>query len=410
MAVDGVETLERVVAEFASPENEHKMVMDLITTLHQNVIPTRRPVVKKFLMAKLKKYSSSSTSRQVQREILPMWLLLAEFSNTMDIQKVLDNVSHLYQDYLPFYHAYINELVRLGNEERAKEMAFKCKINCRLSDEEMAKEFPMFVQQEDDDVTSVLFDATILSRQNKHKLIAEVTIHENALEEEEDSDEDTITTMRPQLNVQVAKPKDDSVVLPRASNDVSIKQIVDCYKTKHGQTGSFIASFICSQLADQLDEMVKKGRVVINLNPDNVVVTESIPADDEPKGQILHPIVKVCQHSASDPGKENQNRMTVEFLKIAGWLLFGAEFQITENDGEKVSDHPIPRRHFDRNVWVQLFGSLLNNESEEKVDWNSTAELLRTNFISEAEKNRFTWKTSVNDFNEILTSNLNSSF
>ncbi|KAI6232332.1 hypothetical protein M3Y95_00474900 [Aphelenchoides besseyi] len=410
MAVDGVETLERVVAEFATPENEHKMVMDLITMLHQNVIPTRRPVVKKFLMAKLKKYSSSSTSRQVQREILPMWLLLAEFSNTMDIQKVLDNVSHLYQDYLPFYHAYINELVRLGNEEKAKEMSLKCKINCRLSDEEMLKEFPMFVQQEDDDVTSVLFDATILSQQNKHKFMSEVTIHEDALEEDEDSDEDTITTMRPQLNFQVVEPKDDSVVLCRASNEISVKQIVDCYETKRGQTGSFIASFICSQLADQLDEIIKKGRVVINLNLENVVVTGRIPEDDEPKGQILHPIVKVCQHSTNDPGKENQNRMTVAFLKIAGWLLFGAEFQITENDGEKVSDRPIPRRHFDRNVWVRLFRSLLNNKSEEKVDWNSTAELLRTNFISEAEKNRFTWAKSVDDFNEILTSNLNTSF
>lgn len=122
-------------------ENRHLFVVDFVKSLDKYVLPSRRSIIKRFLMIVLKQFSQS-TSRSVHFETFPLWLLLAKYSETMNVKKILDNVSYLYEDYLPFYRAYINELLSNNQENEAKEMLEKCKEKCRLSDIQLAEEFP----------------------------------------------------------------------------------------------------------------------------------------------------------------------------------------------------------------------------------------------------------------------------
>jgi hypothetical protein len=122
-------------------ENRHLFVLDFVNSLDKYVIPSRRPVIKRYLMIFLKQFSSSK-SRSVHFETFPLWLKLAKYSETMGTQQILDQVAYLYNDFLPFYRAYIGELLSKNQHERAHTMLQKCKENCGLSDEQVAEEFP----------------------------------------------------------------------------------------------------------------------------------------------------------------------------------------------------------------------------------------------------------------------------
>lgn len=116
-------------------------MLDFVNSLDKYVLPNRRPVVKRFLMTFLKQFSSSK-SRSVHFETFPLWLMLAKYSETMGTRQILDQVAYLYSDYLPFYRAYIEELLSKNEKEEAREVLEKCKENCGLTDRQLAEEFP----------------------------------------------------------------------------------------------------------------------------------------------------------------------------------------------------------------------------------------------------------------------------
>jgi hypothetical protein len=122
-------------------ENRHLFFMDFVNSLDKYVVPNRRPVVKTFLMTFLTQFRFSK-SHSVHFEIFPLWLKVAKYSETMSTQQILDQVAYLYNDFLPFYKAYIEELLTKNQNEQAHTMLQKCKENCGLSDEQMAEEFP----------------------------------------------------------------------------------------------------------------------------------------------------------------------------------------------------------------------------------------------------------------------------
>lgn len=92
-------------------------------------------------MNALKQFTSSPL-RSVHLDVFPLWLVLAQYSETMNVEKVLDHIEHLYEDHLPYYRAYINELLSNNKNAEAVKMFEKCKNKCGLTDQELADEFP----------------------------------------------------------------------------------------------------------------------------------------------------------------------------------------------------------------------------------------------------------------------------
>jgi hypothetical protein len=88
------------------------------------------------------KQFSSSKDRSVHFETFPLWLKLAKYSETMGTRQILDQVAYLYVDYVPYYHAYIEELLSKNQEAEALKMVAKCKDSCSLTSQQIAEEFP----------------------------------------------------------------------------------------------------------------------------------------------------------------------------------------------------------------------------------------------------------------------------
>lgn len=134
-------TASRVSNSLVGHENKHLFIVDLVKSLDKFALPSRRHIIKRFLMTVLKQFSSSP-SRNVHFDTFPLWLLLAKYSETMDIRKILDHIKHLYDDFFPYYRVYINELTNNGQIEEASEMLERCRDKCGLTDEQCAEEFP----------------------------------------------------------------------------------------------------------------------------------------------------------------------------------------------------------------------------------------------------------------------------
>jgi hypothetical protein len=180
-------------------------------------------------MTVLKQFSTSE-SREVHFETFPLWILLAKYSETMDIRKVLDHINHLYDDYLPYYRIYIEELLSNDQIEKAREMLDKCKEKCGLTDEQCAEEFPLVLLSS---------NFLIIFRALKPPML-----------------NDSIKSIS--LNMSISN----------FDGCVTIKQLADCYKKNSGFLGLLIGSFLGSQLAKLLAD-----RDSLKLTPESVFVS-----------------------------------------------------------------------------------------------------------------------------------------
>ncbi|KAI6244189.1 hypothetical protein M3Y99_00091500 [Aphelenchoides fujianensis] len=420
-----VELLGRLANESVPVEKKHTFVIDLVNSLHKNARRERRPAIKKFLMGALKEFSKSA-DKKVLRETFPLWLLLAEYSETMGLRKILDNVAHLYKDYVPFYHAYVKELQSKGLAAEALECAKKCQRECKLTDAQLAQEFSdLIVQEEEEEVTSLLFNATVMQARfhttaHEHhkvtKISEEVTIYQDEIMEasslfyflrslspfvQELVDETQAMSLpsepkeSPQKPPQVpAKKIDDTLVDPQLSQTFTLKTLSEMYQQKGGKTGALIP-FLAACLA----EKTEGGRIVRNLKPETIGIVGTIDAKSSPKEQLQKTIIKICQDSTDDADKENAQRMAAGFLKAIGLLLFGGDYEVLEEDGVQTLASPIPRSCLDRGIWAKLFAELLNLPAGQKVEWNAIADRLQSAFLELSAGNKTTWQRSVEDFN-----------
>jgi hypothetical protein len=123
------------------PESNHLFVVEFVKLLDKFALSDKKPMIKRYLMKVLKQFSSSS-SRTIHFETFELWLLLEKYSETMNIQKILDHVNHLYDDWLPYYRVYINELLSKNQELDARHMLKTCKQKCGLTEKQADDEFP----------------------------------------------------------------------------------------------------------------------------------------------------------------------------------------------------------------------------------------------------------------------------
>jgi hypothetical protein len=61
----------------------------------------------------------------------------------MTLKEILDRVDYLYDDHLPYYRAYINELLVTKQRDAALKMLERCEARCGLTEGQLDEEFPL---------------------------------------------------------------------------------------------------------------------------------------------------------------------------------------------------------------------------------------------------------------------------
>lgn len=103
---------------------------------------------------------------------------------------------------------------------------------------------------------------------------------------------------------------------------------------------------------------------------------------------------------------------------MIGYLLFLDSFEVVKTEDGKVPNKIISRwdrnfpqlitnfsRFVDRDLWIDVFRRLLNNNSN-STDWAQLASELRDKFVRLASAKKTLWNASVNEFNKNFASAL----
>ncbi|KAI6191746.1 hypothetical protein M3Y97_00261200 [Aphelenchoides bicaudatus] len=360
--------LKNVANGLVGLENRHLFVLDFANTLDKYVLPDHRPAVKRFLMTFLKQFSASK-SRSVHFEILPLWLMLAKYSETMSTKQILDQVKYLYTDHLPYYQIYIAELLSAGQNQEAQSMLRQCIESCSLTSEQVANAFPM--------LQTPVEKTTAIPTDTLEKTLLSISRME--------TDENTLCSQTEELYL---------------DGDVTVQKIADCYRQNGGFLGMLIGTLLGAQLAQQLSH-IQAGH---KLSPQSVVVSAPLEASLTPEVLVDKCILKVVE-SKTKHDYSTDTAKTAGFLNVIGYLLFLDSFDVVKTEDGNVPSKVISRRFVDRDLWVNVFYRLLNNNSN-PTDWTALADELKAKFVEMASTKKMLWNSSVQEFNKNFLSAL----
>lgn len=90
---------------------------------------------------------------------------------------------------------------------------------------------------------------------------------------------------------------------------------------------------------------------------------------------------------------------------MVGYLLFLDSFEIVKTESGNVPNKVISRRFVDRDLWIDIFHRLLNNNSN-STDFGELAGELKEKFVQLASTKKTLWSASVDQFNKNFASAL----
>jgi len=231
--IDFLSMMNQISDEMVSADDKHLFVLDFVKLLDKFALPAQRSTVKRFLMASLKQFTKLK-SRKVHFEVFPLWLLLVDYSETMTMKEILDRVDYLYEDYFPYYRAYINYLLATKQRDAAMKMLQRCKVRCGMTDKQLEEEFPSLKEKKTTFATAestiMIMDSmehTMLSNAASPPVVKPAVVLKPAIKTTKSAGGDLVTTSR-SVNI-----------LP------SVPEVMD--SSCANESGSFASSPVCDK-------------------------------------------------------------------------------------------------------------------------------------------------------------------